>query len=57
MTSRDLREQARRAQRLSLTIGSVEDSQKLRDLSKQYDAEADALEKSDVRKTSPRAGT
>jgi hypothetical protein len=50
--SDELRDKARRAERLSTTIGSIEDSRKLRELSKQFDAEADALECS----TEKRAG-
>jgi hypothetical protein len=51
-TSEDLRDKARRAERLSSTIGSFEDAKKLRALSKQFDAEADALD----RNTEQRAG-
>ena len=43
--SDELRAKARRAERLSNTIGSIEDARKLRDLSKQFDAEADALDR------------
>lgn len=45
--SEHLRDQARRAGRLSLTISDLEASVKLKDLSKQYDAEAERLEKPD----------
>ncbi|MET3845831.1 hypothetical protein [Bradyrhizobium sp. OAE829] len=45
--SEDLREQARRAGRLALTISDLEASVKLKDLSKQYDADAERLEKID----------
>jgi hypothetical protein len=43
--SDELRDRARRAERLSTTISSFEDSRKLRALSKQFDAEADALDR------------
>ena len=43
--SEHLRDQARRAERLALTISDREASVKLTDLSKQYDADADRLEK------------
>lgn len=46
--SEELRDQARRAERLSSTISSLEDSRKLRDLSRQFDAEADALDRSTI---------
>ncbi|MCK1392651.1 hypothetical protein [Bradyrhizobium sp. 1] len=42
--SDELRDKARRAERLSSTIGSLEDARKLRELSRQFDAEADALD-------------
>jgi len=45
--SEHLRDQARRAGRLALTISDLEASVKLKDLSKQYDAEAERLEKID----------
>ena len=45
--SEHLRDQARRAERLALTISDLEVSVKLRDLSKQYDADAERLEKID----------
>ncbi|WP_234679926.1 hypothetical protein [Bradyrhizobium monzae] len=44
--SDELGDKARRAERLSSTISSIEDAKKLRDLSKQFDAEADALDRS-----------
>ncbi|WP_152620965.1 hypothetical protein [Bradyrhizobium japonicum] len=47
MTS-NLREQARRAERLSSTIGSVEDARKLREISQQLDAQADELERAQM---------
>jgi hypothetical protein len=50
--SDELRDKARRAERLSTTIGSIQDARKLRDLSMQFDAEADALDRS----TEKRAG-
>jgi hypothetical protein len=43
--SEHLRDQARRAGRLALTISDLEASVKLKDLSKQYDADAERLEK------------
>lgn len=43
--SDELRDQARRAERLSSTISSIEDARKLRALSRQFDAEADALDR------------
>ena len=45
--SEHLRDQARRAERLALTISDLEASVKLTDLSKQYDADAERLEKVD----------
>jgi hypothetical protein len=45
--SEDLREQARRAGRLALTISDFEASVKLKELSRQYDADAERLEKID----------
>jgi hypothetical protein len=45
--SEHLRDQARRAERLALTISDIEASVKLKDLSQQYDADAERLEKSD----------
>jgi hypothetical protein len=45
--SEHLRDQARRAERLALTISNLEASSKLKDLSQQYDADAERLEKSD----------
>ena len=45
--SEHLRDQARRAERLALTISDLEASVKLKDLSLQYDADAERLEKSD----------
>ncbi|MBR1272292.1 hypothetical protein JQ629_32950 [Bradyrhizobium sp. AUGA SZCCT0222] len=51
--SEDLRDQARRAARLALTISDFAASVKLKNLSKQYDADAERLEKID----SPASGT
>jgi hypothetical protein len=45
--SEHLRDQARRAERLALTISDFEASVKLKGLSQQYDADAERLEKSD----------
>jgi hypothetical protein len=45
--SEHLRDQARRAERLALTISDIEASVKLKSLSRQYDADAERLEKSD----------
>ena len=45
--SEHLRDQARRAERLALTISDCEASVKLNELSKQYDADAERLEKTD----------
>jgi hypothetical protein len=45
--SEHLRDQARRAERLALTISDLEACVKLKDLSRQYDADAERLEKSD----------
>jgi hypothetical protein len=45
--SEHLRDQARRAERLALTISDLDASVKLKDLSKQYDADAERLEKTD----------
>ena len=45
--SEHLRDQARRAERLALTVSDLEASVKLKDLSKQYDADAERLEKTD----------
>lgn len=45
--SEHLRDQARRAERLALTISDLDASVKLKDLSQQYDADADRLEKAD----------
>jgi hypothetical protein len=45
--SEHLRDQARRAERLALTISDLAASVKLKDLSQQYDADAERLEKSD----------
>jgi hypothetical protein len=43
--SEHLRDQARRAERLALTISDLAASVKLKDLSRQYDADAEKLEK------------
>ena len=51
--SEHLRDQARRAERLALTISDIEASVKLKDLSLQYDADAERLEKS----VGPASGT
>jgi hypothetical protein len=45
--SEHLRDQARRAERLALTISDLDASVKLKDLSKQYDADAERLENAD----------
>jgi len=45
--SEHLRDQARRAERLALTISDLDASVKLKDLSKQYDIDAERLEKAD----------
>ena len=45
--SEHLRDQARRAERLALTISDCDASVKLKDISKQYDADADRLERID----------
>jgi hypothetical protein len=45
--SEHLRDQARRAERLALTVSDLSASVKLKDLSKQYDADAERLEKTD----------
>lgn len=45
--SQHLREQARRAERLASTVSDHQASAVLRSLSKQYDADAEKLEKSD----------
>jgi hypothetical protein len=45
--SERLRDQARRAERLALTVSDIEASVKLKGLSQQYDADAERLEKSD----------
>jgi hypothetical protein len=54
--SEHLREQARRAERLALTISDLDASVKLRDLSKQYDADAERLEKTDGPISGPKRG-
>jgi hypothetical protein len=51
--SEHLRDQARRAERLALTVSDLKASVKLKDLSKQYDADAERLENTD----SPVSGT
>jgi len=43
----DLRDQARRAKRLALTISDLDASVKLKDLSRQYEADAERLENAD----------
>ena len=43
--SEHLRDQARRAERLALTISDFDASVKLKDISKQYDIDAERLEK------------
>jgi len=45
--SEHLREQARRAERLALTISDDGASRKLKDLSRQFDEDAERLEKTD----------
>ena len=45
--SEHLRDQARRAKRLPLTISDLDASVKLKDLSQQYDADAERLEQAD----------
>jgi len=55
--SEHLRDQARRAERLALTISDLEASEKLKDLSKQYDADAERLERTDNPATGTRRGT
>jgi len=43
--SEHLRDQARRAERLALTVSNDQASTKLKDMSKQFDVDADRLEK------------
>jgi hypothetical protein len=43
--SEHLRDQARRAKRLALTVSGDRASTKLKDMSKQFDVDADRLEK------------
>jgi hypothetical protein len=43
--SEHLRDQARRAERLALTVSGHQTSTKLKDMSKQFDVDADRLEK------------
>lgn len=45
--SEHLRDQARRAERLALTISDDGASRKLKDLSRQFDEDAERLEKTD----------
>jgi hypothetical protein len=45
--SEHLREQARRAERLALTVSDNQASTKLKDMSKQFDVDAARLEKLD----------
>jgi hypothetical protein len=42
--SEHLRDQARRAERLALTVSNDQASTKLKDMSKQFDVDADRLE-------------
>jgi len=46
--SEHLREQARRAERLSLTVSDHQASSKLIDISRQFDVDAERLEKTDA---------
>jgi hypothetical protein len=45
--SEHLRDQARRAERLALTVSNDQASTKLKDMSKQFDVDADRLENID----------